>query len=163
MSTPLTKEAFLDLQHMFADKDFISLLFMDEKEIARYIHVEKDGSVTLGRTKYKFINRLFKDEKVLSTNDICLRLIKVITGKGGTRNNEAFDCLVKDFTKALDKGDYSYAITRIFIGYRLGYINDVAAMQASSEKGEVRLPNKRVLVQDGFGDFYAIKIGKYPS
>ena len=36
-------------------------------------------------------------------------------------------------------------------------------MQASSEKGEVRLPNKRVFVQEGFGDFYAIKIGKYPS
>lgn len=36
-------------------------------------------------------------------------------------------------------------------------------MQASSEKGEAILPNKRVLVQDGFGDFYAIKIGKYPS
>lgn len=161
--TSLTKEAFLDLQHMFADKDFRSLLFMDEKEIAKYIHLEKDGSVTLGRTAYKIINRLFKDEKTLSTNDVCLRLIKVITGKGGTRNSEAFNSLVKDFTNALDKGDYSYAITRIFIGYRLGYLNDVASMHASGNGEVENIPDKRVLVKDGFGDFYAIKIGKYPG
>lgn len=162
MKTPLTKEAFLDLKHMFSDKDFISLLFMDEKEVAKYIYIETDGSITLGKTKYKIINRLFKDEKVLSTNDVCLRLINVITGKGETRNSEAFNCLIKDFTKALDKGDYSYAITRIFIGYRLGYLDDVASMQNSSGK-DVILPEKRVLVQDGFGDFYAIRVGKYSN
>lgn len=161
----LTAEALLDLRHMFSDDDFRTLLFTDEKEIARHIEVHLTGEVTLGKTKYKLINRLFKDEKTLSTNDICIKLIQVITGKGGARNNEAFKSLIKDLTVALDKKDYSYVITRIFLAYRLGYKNDVAAMHSvANAKDEIVVePNdyQYVMVKDGFNVPYAIKIGKY--
>lgn len=161
----LTKEAQLDLRHMFQDAEFVALLFTDEKEIANYIHVDETGTVTLGKTKYKLINRLFRDEKLLSTNDVCLRLIDIITGKGGARNKEAFKCLIDDLTKALENKDYSYAITRIFIAYRLGFKNDVAQMtkvidQKKDEKNKVN-SHQYVIAQDGMGFPYAIRLGKY--
>lgn len=147
---------------MFSDENFISLLFTDEKEIAKYIHVNVDGSVVLGKTKYAIINRLFRDEKTLSPNDICLRLINVITGKGGARNKEAFKSLFADLGIALDKGDFSYAITRIFMAYRLGYKSDVAEMhQVAGHKDELVAMPSYVLAKDGFNMPYAIKIGKY--
>lgn len=159
----LTIEAQLDLRHMFMDEDFIALLFTDEKEIANYIHVDDTGTVTLGKTKYKLINRLFRDEKILSTNDVCLRLIDIITGKGEARNKAAFKCLIEDLTKALENKDYSYAITRIFMAYRLGYKTDVAQMtKVVNENAKVNKDDPRyIIAQDGMGFPYAIKLGKY--
>lgn len=147
---------------MFSDDNFINLLFTDEKEIAKHIKVNANGSVVLGRTKYEIINRLFRDEKVLSANDICIRMINIITGKGGARNKEAFKSLFSDLTMALDKGDYSYAITRIFMAYRLGYKDDVAEMQkVAGQRDEIAVMPKYAIATDGFGMPYAIKIGKY--
>lgn len=158
----LTKEAFLDLKHMFSDENFVTLLFTDEKEIAKNIKVNPNGSVVLGKTKYEIINRLFRDEKTLSPSDICIRIIKIITGKGGTRNSEAFKSLIEDLTIALDRGDYSYAITRIFIAYRLGYKSDIAEMRRAANKpDEIAVSPKYAMAVDGFGHPYAIKLGRY--
>ena len=158
----LTKEAFLDLKHMFSDENFVTLLFTDEKEIAKNIKVNPNGSVVLGKTKYEIINRLFRDEKTLSPSDICFRIIKIITGKGGTRNSEAFKSLIEDLTVALDRGDYSYAITRIFIAYRLGYKSDIAEMRRVANKpDEITVSPKYAMAVDGFGHPYAIKLGRY--
>lgn len=158
----LTKEAQLDLKHMFGDDDFVTLLFTDEKEIAKHISVDDTGSVTLGKTKWKIINRLFLDEKVLSTNDVCLRFIKIITGKGEARNRDAFKSLIEDLTMALDNEDYSYAITRIFMAYRLGYKKDVAQMcEVANKRDEVAVKPFYAIAQDGMGVPYAIKLGKY--
>lgn len=162
MANLLTNEALLDLKHIFADKDFISLLFTDEKEIAKNIKICDDGSVILGKTKYSIINRLFRDEKILSVSDICIQIIKVITGKGKTKNVEAFKSLVEDLTFALDKGDYSYAITRIFIAYRLGYKADIANMyNVANDPDELVVQPQYVMAKDGFNQPYAIKLGVY--
>lgn len=162
MANLLTNEALLDLKHIFADKNFISLLFTDEKEIAKNIKICDDGSVILGKTKYSIINRLFRDEKILSISDICIQIIKVITGKGKTKNVEAFKSLVEDLTFALDKGDYSYAITRIFIAYRLGYKADIANMyNVANDPDELVVQPQYVMAKDGFNQPYAIKLGVY--
>jgi hypothetical protein len=135
---------------------------MDEEKIAKHIEINLDGSVTLGKTRYKFINRLFNDEKRLSVNDICLRLIKVVTGKGGAKNNEAFKSLILDLTKALDKEDYSYAVTRIFIAYRLGYKDDINKMyEVAGKEDEITVAPEYVIAKDGFNHPYAIRLGKY--
>lgn len=162
----LTKDAYLDLKHIFADTEFLSLLFSDEKEIAKNIKICEDGTVILGKTKYAFINRLFNDEKILSISDICIRIISIITGKGKTKNTEAFKSLIEDLTIALDKGDYSYAITRIFIAYRLGYKSDIVNMyKVANEPDELVVQEKTeyVMAKDGFGYPYAIRLGRYAN
>ena len=162
MENVLTKEALLDLRHMLADKDFTTLLFKDENTIAKYIEILNNGEIILGKTKYKIINRLFRDEKILSTSDVCIRLIKTITGKGEAKNNKAFESLIKDLSIALDKGDYSYAITRIFIAYRLGYKTDIAEMHTVANKqDEIAVMPQYAIAVDAHNIPYAIRLGNY--
>ena len=79
--------AFRDLTYMFNDPILVDqLLLTDEKQVAKYKKVNKDGSITLGKTSISWLNRLFGGEYVLNPETICLRLIKIITGMGSGRN-----------------------------------------------------------------------------
>lgn len=78
--------AFRDLTYMFSDPILVDqLLLTDEKQVAKYKKVNKDGSITLGKTSISWLNRLFGGEYVLNPETICLRLIKIITGMGSGR------------------------------------------------------------------------------
>lgn len=78
--------AFRDLTYMFNDPILVDqLLLTDEKQVAKYKKVNKDGSITLGKTSISWLNRLFGGEYVLNPETICLRLIKIITGMGSGR------------------------------------------------------------------------------
>lgn len=78
--------AFRDLTYMFSDPILVDqLLLTDEKQIAKYKKINKDGSVVLGKTSIPWLNRLFRGEYVLNPETICLRLIKIITGMGSGR------------------------------------------------------------------------------
>lgn len=78
--------AFRDLTYMFSDPILVDqLLLTDEKQVAKYKKINKDGSITLGKTSISWLNRLFGGEYVLNPETICLRLIKIITGMGSGR------------------------------------------------------------------------------
>ena len=88
--------AFRDLTYMFSDPILVDqLLLTDEKQVAKYKKVNKDGSITLGKTSISWLNRLFGGEYVLNPETICLRLIKIITGMGSGRNDDAYKDILK--------------------------------------------------------------------
>lgn len=159
----LSNEALLDLQHMLSDKDFLAI-FLDGEELSKYRIINQDGSVTLGKTKFKLINKLFNGEKTLSCNDVCIKLIQIITGKQGAKNKEAFKSLFKDFSDALDKKNYSYAITRIFIGYRLAFKKDLNVVDGtddtyvSKDGKEKYLCADGIAIKDGTGQVYFMRV-----
>ena len=149
---------------MLSDEDFANILLTDERKVARNVFIRDDGSLVIGKTSSKFINKLLGAEVVISTNDVCLRLINTITGKGGTRNKEAFKGLSEDFMNALDRGDYNYAISRIFIAYRLDYNRDLETKIVSDDSTAETTAEEKfqaadgVVIRDGFGMCYAIKL-----
>lgn len=126
----LSTSAFNDLTHILADLEMRKKLFMSDGALAKNFKLQKDGSVVLGRTKYDFINRLFGDRKELSVTDLCLRIIDEISGKGRTRNKDAFRALNLDFIeKALENKRFDTAISRLFLAYRIEFVGDFKEME----------------------------------
>lgn len=125
----LNNWAYRDLSYMFKDKNFVmSLLETDEKNLAKQITIQKDGSVVLGKTPYRWINKLFNGEKILSPEVVCLRLIKIVTGFGGGKNQEAYRDLCKRFTDYYEDGNINLAITAIFVAYRFVMAPDIKTL-----------------------------------
>ena len=153
----LNKWAQRDLKYIFSDKELvISLLETDEKKLANRIDINADGSITLGKTQYKWINRLLNAEITLSPEVVCLRLIKLITGFGASRNDEAYKDLCNRFSQYYKDGNYNIAISAIFVAYRFVLAPDIKELiNNSSEKGECNTKvNKEisingVIVKDG--------------
>lgn len=157
--------AFRDLSYMVSDKELImTLLETDEKELAKHIVVNKDGSITIGKTSYKWINRLLGAEKTLSPEMICLRLIRIITGYGGSRNDAAYKDLCQRFSEYYKDGNYNLAISAIFVAYRFVLAPDIKAMTRDSstvERGTIKKSNtllNGLLVKDGSGQAIIVDI-----
>ena len=155
----LNKWALRDLKYIFSDKELvISLLETDEKKLANRIDINADGSITLGKTQYKWINRLLNAEITLSPEVVCLRLIKLITGFGASRNDEAYKDLCNRFSQYYKDGNYNIAISAIFVAYRFVLAPDIKELiNNSSKKDECNTKvNKEisingVIVKDGTG------------
>lgn len=155
----LNKWALRDLKYIFSDKELvISLLETDEKKLANRIDINVDGSITLGKTQYKWINRLLNAEITLSPEVVCLRLIKLITGFGASRNDEAYKDLCNRFSQYYKDGNYNIAISAIFVAYRFVLAPDIKELiNNSSKKDECNTKvNKEisingVIVKDGTG------------
>ena len=155
----LNKWALRDLKYIFSDKELvISLLETDEKKLANRIDINTDGSITLGKTQYKWINRLLNAEITLSPEVVCLRLIKLITGFGASRNDEAYKDLCNRFSQYYKDGNYNIAISAIFVAYRFVLAPDIKELiNNSSKKDECNAKvNKEVsingvIVKDGTG------------
>lgn len=130
----LRKEALLDLKHMLSDGEITKLFILpDEREVAKYTKVCNDGSIVLGKTKYPLWNKIFNGEIKISVSDVCIRLNESLTGSNGVRNKQAFYDIFKDIASSVEKGDYSYALSRIFIGYRLGFCSDAAEITTENK------------------------------
>lgn len=151
MEQVLSVQAFNDLKHMLSDDNIVTAMFKMEKDKAKHIQVNPNGTIILGKTSWSWWNRLFNDEVILSTNDVCNRLINIITGTGGTRNVDAFRDLHSDFAEALMQENYSYIISRIFIGYRFYYLKDIEPDKQSKTDGNVYRTVTGAIAIDGMG------------
>lgn len=165
MNNPLSAWAYRDLSYMFSDPELVrELLLTDEKQIAMYKKINPDGSITLGKTNYQWLNRLMGGEIVINPETVCLRLIKVITGIGGGRNDEAYNDMCQRFTEYYKDGNYSLAISAIFVAYRFVLASDIKAMTERNFTDEKGIPNKKnvllngVLVKDGSGQAIVVDI-----
>ena len=163
----LSTWAFRDLSYMLSDKELVmTLLETDEKNLAKYFTVNKDGSLTIGKTSYKWINRLFGAEKTLSPEMICLRLIKIITGFGSGRNDAAYQDLCKRFTEYYKDGNYSLAFSAIFVAYRFVLAPDIKLLDKNDHSVEKKVNNTKsdnvmlhgVIVKDGSGQAVVVDI-----
>lgn len=150
--------AFRDLTYMFNDPILVDqLLLTDEKQVAKYKKVNKDGSITLGKTSISWLNRLFGGEYVLNPETICLRLIKIITGMGSSRNNDAYKDMCDRFSNYYKDGNYSLAISAIFVAYRFVLASDIKTMTEENSTVEKGVPNRKnvllngILVKDNSG------------
>ena len=161
----LSAWAFRDLSYMISDKELVmTLLETDEQDLAKYMTVNKDGSITIGKTSNKWINRLFGAEKTLSPEMICLRLIKIITGFGSGRNDAAYEDLCRRFTEYYKDGNYSLAISAIFVAYRFVLAPDIKTMTEDSpvvERGKKNKSNvlvNGVVIKDGSGQAVVVDL-----
>ena len=162
----LSSWAFRDLSYMMSDRNLVmTLLETDEKNLAKFISVNKDGSITIGKTSFKLINRLFGAEKTLDPETVCLRLIKIITGFGSGRNDAAYKDLCQRFTEYYKDGNYSLAISAIFVAYRFVLAPDIKVMTQNSPTVEKGNFNKKsdvlingVLIKDGSGQAVVVDL-----
>lgn len=139
----LRKEALLDLKHMLSDPDIrAQFVFPDEREIAKYAQVKDDGSVILGKTSFPWWNRICNGELKIDVVNVCIRLNDILTGSSGVKNKQAFYEIFKDIASSVEMKDYSYAISRIFIGYRLGFCKDAETITSPSKKDGKRQEEK---------------------
>ena len=97
-------------------------------------------------------------EITLSPEVVCLRLIKLITGFGASRNDEAYKDLCNRFSQYYKDGNYNIAISAIFVAYRFVLAPDIKELiNNSSKKDECNTKvNKEVsingvIVKDGTG------------
>lgn len=142
----LRKEALLDLKHMLSDPDIrAQFVFPDEREIAKYAIVNDDGSVLLGKTSIPWWNRIFRGELRIDVVNVCIRLNDILTGSSGVKNKQAFYEIFKDIASSVEMKDYSYAISRIFVGYRLGFCKDAKIITSPAKGGSQRQEKDNVV------------------
>lgn len=72
-----------------------------EGEIAQSVSVLDDGSILLSKSKYVWWSKLFNDVRVISFNDLAIKIIDVLSGVGKSKNEVVLNGLRAEFTDLL--------------------------------------------------------------
>lgn len=75
----------------------IKRALIDEKKLEYYkrVDINEDGSITLGKTRYRWINRLFGDEETKSFVDFCITTTAALSGQ----KNNVNEILLRGLTR----------------------------------------------------------------
>lgn len=77
------------IREILSDPILVQVLLLDG-ERAKNIEVSMDGTITIGRTKYKWLNWMFKDTKTMSFTDFAFKVANKLAGQVKNRNNSLF-------------------------------------------------------------------------
>lgn len=143
----LKTSALNDLRRIIMDKSVISSFTVDGIQKAKYIEIQSDGSIVLGVSKYRFVNRLWRSEVILSISDLCIKLIQIISKKfNDSERKQISSSMFEEVTLSIDKEDYSQAISRLFIAYRLLYCDDLSDMFDDNNVVKTKQQNNQEVV-----------------
>lgn len=119
----LSERAVADMKYILADDQFmLNLLVDEEKKIAKHVSLNSDGSITIGKTKYGWLNRLLGAERTIGFDDFVLRLIDFMAGHISNRNEIAKAGMSQDFIKQrFGQYDRDEIVEMVFAYYRFGY------------------------------------------
>lgn len=110
----------------------IRILFMDESikrslvdendnTMYKRVDIGEDGSITFGKTKYRWWNRLVNDEKVVPFNAWIFDVVRCLAGQQANCNDIVRKGLSQEVVDAaIFKGDYDIVIDRLFDAARYG-------------------------------------------
>lgn len=122
MKNRLTKADALILQYLLEDPNIKSVLIDNsKKEIYKRVDINKDGSLTLGKTSFKWWNHFINDEKTISFNEFAIKVTDRISGQEKNVNNKILKGLLEVIaSKGIKSQDYSYVIDQLLIAVKFG-------------------------------------------
>lgn len=117
--------SYWDCQHIreiLADPALLRVILVDGNESAKFISVDVDGSITLGRTRHKWLNFLFKDIKPVSFTDFAFKVANALAGQSNNRNEVLFQGIADVvLRKAIASNDKKYVVDAIYDTLRHGW------------------------------------------
>lgn len=122
MNEELSKLSVADLNHMLSDDTLVDAILTDEnKEFAKYKKLNKNGSLTLGKTKWTFWNKLLGGEWTVSFETLIIQIIKGLTGHHNNKNEEVLAGMSADFCQNMFR-EYkkNELVEMVFAYYRFG-------------------------------------------
>ncbi len=144
MSENISKEVFTDIEN---------------KETYKYIEIQSDGSILLGKTKYKFINRLFSLEKEITFQDFALRAMKGISVSTDKNKKTIVNGLTEDIVnQSVFKKKYDYVVDKLYDAARYASNDKVLSTLTGTETTEQ--VHKRIVQASGSIPIYAPGDGK---
>lgn len=107
---------------LFMDES-IKRSLVDEKDNTVYSRVDigEDGSITFGKTKFRWWNRLVNDEKTVPFNAWIFDVVKALAGQQANCSDIIRKGLSQEVVdKAIFEGDYDMVVDRLFDAARYG-------------------------------------------
>jgi len=159
-------------------KKQIEILFMDEsikrnliddskKEFYKTVTINDDGSITFGKTRVLWWNRLIGDEKTISFSDFALRTVAALSGQKRNVNDVILKGLGEEVIRnAILEEQYDLVVDRLFDAARYGVqssLNTKGFEVTDQIKQHVKIQSKdgvKVIRLPGSGDpLCQVKIG----
>ena len=159
-------------------KKQIEILFMDEsikrnliddskKEFYKTVTINDDGSITFGKTRVLWWNRLIGDEKTISFSDFALRTVAALSGQKRNVNDVILKGLGEEVIRnAILEEQYDLVVDRLFDAARYGVqssLNTKGFKVTDQIKQHVKIQSKdgvKVIRLPGSGDpLCQVKIG----
>lgn len=119
----ISEHHLLLLRDLLEHDEAIHRALIDEKKSEYYsrVDINQDGSVTLGKTRYRWINRLFGDEETKSFVDVCMTIIAVLSGQKNNVNEILLKGLTEETIKnAIMARKFEEMVDRLFDAARYG-------------------------------------------
>lgn len=121
MKGQLTHWDCLHIEEILSDPILLKIWQMDGDK-AKYVTVSMDGKITFGRTKYSWLNWIFKDTKEISFTDFAFKVANALAGQSKNRNEAIFKGISEVvLRKAIADNDYSYVVDALFDTFRYGW------------------------------------------
>ena len=151
-------------------KKQIEILFMDEsikrnliddskKEFYKTVTINDDGSITFGKTRVLWWNRLIGDEKTISFSDFALRTVAALSGQKRNVNDVILKGLGEEVIRnAILEEQYDLVVDRLFDAARYGVqssLNTKGFEVTDQIKQHVKIQSKdgvKVIRLPGSGD-----------
>lgn len=155
----LTKLDEMHMRELLYAKSIRSL-FIDEanKEVYNRIDINEDGTLTFGKTNYKFINRLFGAEKEVSFLDFSIRIAVNLCGQLKNNSNISKanrESILKDLTSEVIRENcinnkFGVVIDRLLDAARFGIPTELSSRNRSTYT-ENKEPQKsqKVIIKHG--------------
>lgn len=113
------------MEEILSDKTLLASLLMDG-EVARSISIDMDGTITIERTRCRWLNWLFRDRRRISFLDFAFKVSNALSGQQNNRNEIIFDGIVdviKDMNRNghMRENDIRYVVDALYDTMRLGW------------------------------------------
>ena len=127
MST-LSQKSKKEIEMLFMD-DTIKHNLIDKKDMELYskVTINDDGSITLGKTRCLWWNRLIGDEKTISFTDFAMKTVAALSGQKANVNDILLKGLSEEvIRKAIIDQEYDVVVDRLFDAARYGVQTQIA-------------------------------------
>ena len=116
-----TQHYMLLMQDLLTDPDIQASITNGESEKWAIEDINEDYSITLGKTRCRWWNRLLNDEKTISFNDFALNIVNKLVGQKANVNKVILEGLSIEFVNnAVVRHDNETVIDRLFDCARYG-------------------------------------------
>ena len=150
----LTHADALIIQYLLEDPTIKGIL-VDEnkKEVYSRIDINEDGSITLGKTSFKWWNHFIGDEKIVSFNEFAIKAANAISGQKNNTNEKVFAGLLEVIgNRGIKNEDYSYVIDQLLIATKFGMDGPLKCRCVNLDSGDPTENRRSVRQQIEDGD-----------
>ena len=122
MNKRLSHADSLIVQYLLEDPTIRGILVdAKQKEMYSLCTVNEDGSITFGKTSFKWWNSLVNDEKTISFNEFAMKVASAISGQKNNTNKKLLGGLLDVIaSKGIKDEDYSYVLDQLLLAVKFG-------------------------------------------